>query len=395
MAICLFPLFSQAQITQTFDKVGIGTAPVNLLHVVSATEATSGSINTYNVNISQGGSALALGGNASYSYLQSFNSKPLQINLAGNNTLLNAAGLGNVGIGTANPAFPLHVVTASGASGITAQSTVAYSANSGAFVRLYNSGTPTAANQRLGGVLFGSNPDVGVYRTGAQIEAITAGAWTDGTIHPTVLRFLTVRQGSSVVAERMRINDEGNILVAQGTQFGVALTDRFTYDSKIQPHYGMQWIMDSWNSNGPTLWTAAYGGMKFFTQGTSRVTITGSGNVGIGTDDTKGYKFAVNGDAMFTKIKVKTYTSWPDYVFADDYQLPALSELAGYIQQHKHLPDMPTAANVEKEGLDVAEMNKKLLQKVEELTLYIISLNKKNETLEQRLSGLELQASKK
>ncbi|WP_217602462.1 hypothetical protein [Chitinophaga sp. GbtcB8] len=389
VVICLLPLFSQAQTTQTFDKVGIGITPINLLHVVSATEATSGSINTYDVNISQGGSALALGGNATYSYLQSFNSKPLQINLAGNNTLLNAAGLGNVGIGTVSPAFPLHVVTASGASGITAQSTVAYSTNSGAFVRLYNSGTPTVANQRLGGVLFGSNPAAGVYRTGAQIEAITGDAWTDGTAHASMLRFLTAGLGSSVITERMRINGEGNIQVQQGTQFGVALTDRFTYDGKIQPQYGIQWLMDSWSTSGPTLWAAAYGGMKFFTQGTSRMIITGSGNVGIGTEDTKGYKFAVNGDAMFTKIKVKTYTSWPDYVFADDYQLPALSELAGYIQQHKHLPDMPTAAEVEKEGLDVAEMNKKLLQKVEELTLYLLKMEQQHRELKEEIEILK------
>jgi hypothetical protein len=169
----------------------------------------------------------------------------------------------------------------------------------------------------------------------------------------------------------------------------VALTDRFTYDGKVQPHYGMQWVMDSWSTGGPTFWAAAYGGMKFFTQGQPRVTITGSGNVGIGTDDTKGYKFAVNGDAMFTKIKVKAYTSWPDYVFADDYRLPPLSELANYIQQHKHLPGMPTAAEVQQEGLDVAEVNKKLVQKVEELTLYLLKMDQQNQELKKEIEILK------
>lgn len=391
VVICLLPLFTQAQTTQTFDKVGIGTTtPVNLLHITSATAATSGSIDTYNVSIGQAGSYLGLGGNASYSFLQSFNSKPLQINLAGNNTLLNAGGLGYVGIGTTYPVSALHVVTASGASGITVQSTNPYSANSGAFLRLYNNGTPTAVNQRLGGVLFGTNPSGTTFRTGAQIEGVSDGVWTDGVTHPTSLRFLTVKQGSTTVAERMRITNEGNILVPIGAQYGVALTDHFTYDGKVQPHYGMQWAMDSWNANGPTFWAAAYGGMKFFTQGQPRVTITGTGNVGIGTDDTKGYKFAVNGDAMFTKIKVKAYTSWPDYVFADNYQLPALSALAGYIQQHKHLPDMPTAAEVEKDGVDVAEMNKKLLQKVEELTLYLLKMDQQNQELKKEIEVLKI-----
>lgn len=300
---------------------------------------------------------------------------------------------GNVGIGTTTPAAALHVVTPSGASGIVAQSTAAYSANGGAFLRLYNSGTPALVNQRLGGLLMGSNPTGSTLRTGAQIDAFSEDVWTDNVSHPTYLRFLTTPNGSIAPAERMRITADGNILIQQGTKFGIGLTDRFTYDGKPQPHYGMQWIMDSWASNGPTLWTSAYGGMKFFTQGIPRVTITVSGNVGIGTDDTKGYKFAVNGDAMFTRVKVKAFSSWPDYVFSEDYQLPALAEVANFIKEHKHLPEIPSAAEVEKEGLDLGEMNKKLLQKVEELTLYLIDMKKEinqlkeqNELLNKRIN---------
>ncbi|GAA0561012.1 hypothetical protein [Chitinophaga japonensis] len=96
-----------------------------------------------------------------------------------------------------------------------------------------------------------------------------------------------------------------------------------------------------------------------------------NGNVGIGTTDTRGYKLAVNGDAIFTKIKVKTYGGWPDYVFSDEYHLPPLSEVAAYVKEHKHLPDMPAAEEVEKEGIDVAEMNKLLLKKMEEMMLYM------------------------
>jgi hypothetical protein len=107
-----------------------------------------------------------------------------------------------------------------------------------------------------------------------------------------------------------------------------------------------------------------------------------NGNVGIGTTDTKGYKLAVNGDAMFTKIKVKSYASWPDYVFRKDYELPSLQQVKAYVDEHQHLPDMPAAAEVEKEGLDVAEMNRKLLQKVEELTLYIIRQEERIKALE-------------
>ena len=115
-----------------------------------------------------------------------------------------------------------------------------------------------------------------------------------------------------------------------------------------------------------------------------------NGTVGIGTDDPKGYRLAVNGDAIFTKVKVKQYTAWPDYVFASTYQLPSLSEVAAFIKEYKHLPNIPSAADVAKEdGIDLGEMNSKLLEKIEELTLYAIEADKKNKELEARLRKLE------
>jgi hypothetical protein len=114
-----------------------------------------------------------------------------------------------------------------------------------------------------------------------------------------------------------------------------------------------------------------------------------NGNVGIGTTDTKGYKLAVNGDAMFTKIKVKTYGSWPDFVFEPAYELPALSAVSAFISQHKHLPDMPSAEEVHEQGLDLAEMNKKLLQKVEELTLYILKQDAQLKQHEQEIRQMK------
>lgn len=108
-----------------------------------------------------------------------------------------------------------------------------------------------------------------------------------------------------------------------------------------------------------------------------------TGNVGIGTTDTKGYKLAVNGDAIFTKAKVKQYANWPDYVFHSTYRLRPLSELEKYVQQYKHLPDVPSAAEVEKNGLDLGDNQAVLLKKIEELTLYIIEQNKKIKELEE------------
>ena len=113
------------------------------------------------------------------------------------------------------------------------------------------------------------------------------------------------------------------------------------------------------------------------------------GNVAIGTWDPQGYKLAVNGDAIFTKIKVKTYGTWPDYVFHRNYKLRPLRDLENYIKQNNHLPEVPSASDVEKNGLDLSDNQATLLKKIEELTIYMIDLNKKVERLTSENAALK------
>lgn len=122
---------------------------------------------------------------------------------------------------------------------------------------------------------------------------------------------------------------------------------------------------------------------------TSLLTIGANGNVGIGTVTPGPYKLAVEGTIGARKVKVTQATPWADFVFDDDYLLPSLDEVSRYIRQHKHLPGIPTATEVEKNGVDVGEMNTKLLQKVEELTLYLIQMKEENEAMKTRLKALE------
>ena len=103
-----------------------------------------------------------------------------------------------------------------------------------------------------------------------------------------------------------------------------------------------------------------------------------TGNVGIGTTNpvpTSGdpnYKLAVKGKIRAEEIKVET--GWADYVFFKDYKLPTLEEVEKHIQEQGHLINIPSAAEVEANGIELGEMNKLLLEKVEELTLYIIEM---------------------
>lgn len=108
-----------------------------------------------------------------------------------------------------------------------------------------------------------------------------------------------------------------------------------------------------------------------------------TGSVGIGTLTTGDYKLAVEGTIGARKIKV-TQQPWADYVFDENYKRLSLAELENYIKANHHLPGIPTETEVRKDGVDLGEMNKKLLEKIEELTLYLIELKKEVEILKKK-----------
>jgi len=98
-----------------------------------------------------------------------------------------------------------------------------------------------------------------------------------------------------------------------------------------------------------------------------------AGNVGIGTT-TPTEKLAVNGKIRAKEINVET--GWSDFVFEPHYKLLSLKETEDYIKKNQHLPEIPSAKEVEENGINLGEMNAKLLQKIEELTLHLINQDK-------------------
>jgi hypothetical protein len=115
---------------------------------------------------------------------------------------------------------------------------------------------------------------------------------------------------------------------------------------------------------------------------TERMKIWPSGSVSIGTcaSDPTLYKLVVEGKVGAREVQV-TASGWPDYVFSPDYKLPSLSALDIFVRENKHLPEIPTAAEVEKNGIALGELNALLLKKVEELTLYLIDQQKQIDEL--------------
>lgn len=127
---------------------------------------------------------------------------------------------------------------------------------------------------------------------------------------------------------------------------------------------------------------------------TATLTVNGKTLIGdpgltgfVGINTTGQYLLYVQQGILTEKVKVAicTTANWADYVFDKNYKLKTISELEAYIKANKHLPNVPSATEMVKEGLDVATMNAKLLEKIEELSLYIIEQNKRIEALEKKI----------
>lgn len=136
-----------------------------------------------------------------------------------------------------------------------------------------------------------------------------------------------------------------------------------------------------------TFWSSGFDPLLSIEGGSGKTYI--KGNLGIGVLNPY-EKLAVNGMIRAKEIKVET-ENWPDYVFGVGHKIPSLEELEKFVLKNKHLPDLPPAQEVERNGVEIGHLNKILVKKIEEMTLLMIKMNKMIKMQQKKINSMNKQ----
>jgi hypothetical protein len=310
-------------------------------------------------------------------------------------TNINNTNTGNVGIGITNPGTKLAVVDASGTSQVSVAS-FSNSTNS-SYTTITASGSSSVVPSWVNGSQI---LEFVPYSTGSSIVSAYTGSLLFqtngrnnrmaidpngnvgiGTTNP-ISKLSILGVGGDV--SDIKGNPTGNVGVSVQNLGSGSAQYRFLNSSGVEK--GAITLVNS-------LETGGHGTLVFF-DGTGNVLNLNNGNVGIGTLSPDA-KLAVKGTIHTQEVKVDLQVPGPDYVFNDDYKLITLTEIKDYVTKNHHLPEIPSASQMAKDGINLGDMNTKLLKKVEELTLYAIDQQKQlteqqkiNQALQEQISQL-------
>ncbi len=334
---------------------------------------------------------------------------------------------GNLAIGTSTPDYKLHVVgdiyTSSGfKAGETAQMTqdaiyngYQHSTSTGATYGLKMFKYLAHSTQNTGGV-YGihsvAGPSFTANATNVYGIYTKAQTFSSGTATNAYSLFSESPTGSISNAFNIYASGTGKNYFGGNVGIGTTTTyanlafsntvgnkiDLYYNTASIGDRYGFQVQNSEMRIHSGAMGDAS-GGITFGKQSTATFTenvrFTNDGKVGIGTTS-PGEKLEVNGNALIDgeiyskKVKVSTTPgNWPDYVFAPNYRLRSLSEVEAFIKANKHLPEVPSAREVEEKGQDLGDIQATLLKKMEEMTLYMIEMKKELEALKKENQSLK------
>ena len=296
--------------------------------------------------------------------------------------------------------------------------------NPNALFSRYNSApggaVPVVAGDTLGRLTFRALTGVNQYQTGVSILAYVSGNVTPNSL-PSSLLF---RTGLNTATDRMILTGDGRLgigtttpatslhLPADGYQIGFSptATNNFYVASNTNDGTrGLRWYNGN-AGNGKHLLTLAENGNLGIAEVNPQERLVVNGNahtVGnaqidkqlfVGTNylpnaDVKNYRIFSDGGILCTEVRILYKSNWPDYVFSKDYPLMPLQILEAYIDRNRHLPGIPTATEVAAGGVEVGEIQKKLLEKMEEMTLYILQQQKEIDALKNEI--IQLKSSEK
>jgi hypothetical protein len=303
---------------------------------------------------------------------------------------------GKVGIGTATPGYDIDVLRTSGDaalrifnSGLMGRSLLLFGQGNGGrygfaahHSQSYNAGTNYTLTYRPSSTIL----------MGADVNGL-------GIISAQDIRFSS--GGDDDTKQRMIINSAGNVGIGisnpvASAQLHIASDNNHSINlSRANGTYGFRIFRNATEGavcfqigNNPNTWETKIKIGEGEGPNTKLLLNPDGGNVGIGTLAPDA-KLTVSGQIHAQEVKVTVTAPGPDYVFEKDYKLTSLEEIKNYIDQNKHLPEVPSAKEMEKNGVQLGEMNMLLLKKIEELTLYVIEQNKKMETQQVRIDKQE------
>jgi len=285
---------------------------------------------------------------------------------------------GNIGIGTSTPTYLLDVAK--------------------------NTTAPTIAVRNLGGA---GGAGIRIF------DQASSSDWHLKTTSTGTFRLRDQQNGQNVIeiennsqTNSLYIQQSGNIGMGTSSPSSLLEVAKSTIGPLIVIHNlgglggaGFSMI-DDLNNGSWKFKSAAAGGFKIRDHASSMdvfvieknamanaIYVQAGGNIGIGTS-TPGSKLAVNGKIDCKEVEIYI-TGWSDFVFDEGYQLKPLNDLENYIKENKHLPGVPTEKEAIENGISVGKMNAVLLEKIEELTLYVIDLKKENDKMKKEINDLK------